>query len=272
MARQSSPASQRSPDRQGALASTTGRPRLTLPPLPHSTQPADPSISLSTACAPHQRAPTSPPSARVTPQAPRTRCLPLFGEGSGARPTAPFRRPLSPHPRTLRPTAHRRSLARVHTAAAAGRRCRLPSPSFTVFFLGARHTVALLLDAWADPNEPNAAGSVSLLHAVGEAAAGGAWCAELYEKGWCTEVGLAPGVLGVHGRMSPTHSESRTGVLHETKPGLAQTSPPSPPCQPQDAHFHFPNGGLGDFFAAKAVPILALHPKRSLPTHLSLPR
>ena len=69
-------------------------------------------------------------------------------------------RPLSPHPRTLPPTAHRRSLARVHlpspppffhgrqcrppvttrplppfdTAAAAGRRCRLPSPSFSFLF------------------------------------------------------------------------------------------------------------------------------------------
>ena len=132
------------------------------------------------------------------------------------------------HGRQCRPPVTTRPLPPFDTAAAAGRRCRLPSPSFTVF-LGARHTVALLLDAWADPNEPNAAGSVSLLHAVGEAAAGGAWCAELYEKGWCTEVGLAPGALGVHGRMSPTHSESRTGVLHETKPGLAQTSPPTLP-------------------------------------------
>ena len=88
VAGQSSPASQRSPDCHHTLASTTGRPRLSRP-LPPAFRPQHQPLSGMRA------APARPPeladviaTQRTRHQAPRIRCLSLFGEGPGARPTA----------------------------------------------------------------------------------------------------------------------------------------------------------------------------------------
>ena len=79
----------RSPDCHRTLASTTDRPRLSPPPLPPAFRPQHQPLSGLRA------APARPPELAdviatqcTRHQAPRIRCLSLFGEGPGARPTA----------------------------------------------------------------------------------------------------------------------------------------------------------------------------------------
>ena len=144
VAGQSSPASQRSPDCHRTLASTTDRPRLSPPPLPPAFRPQHQPLSGLRA------APARPPELAdviatqcTRHQAPRIRCLSLFGEGPGARPTAapshrgPFRRihaPSDPPLTVARSLASTRPLPPVDAADCSRPALQRRHENIEVFF------------------------------------------------------------------------------------------------------------------------------------------